>query len=176
MSATTVCETPTFPETVQLMVSLHQYYTLRDDGENRFTLSLLNDRRDVVYRETYPVQPTVTLVKPSIVEIRLSLGSPNSYVRFFDIATGRMSPVYENPLYTEHGIVAYREGDRLLHIADIFDANVMHIQLERSFSPTAVPHHAILGVRMLEDGRLEITYLKGGEFLETVEIIDFCCQ
>jgi hypothetical protein len=99
------------------------------------------------------------------------LGSSNAYVHYYNTATQEVSDVFYNPRYIGNRIIAYREDDNLI-ITDAFDKNKLYKVITRDFSPTAVPAHSILETTLLEDGNIEIEYLKGEEYDSTIEIIN----
>lgn len=150
---------------------IDQYYKLVCKGEASYTLILYDGKNNVVSKETYPVEPLVNPIGNSIIEIRISLGSSNAYVHYYNTATQEVSDVFYNPRYIGNRIIAYREDDNLI-ITDAFDKNILYKVITRDFSPTAVPAHSILETTLLEDGNIEIEYLKGEEYDSTIEIIN----
>lgn len=146
------------------------FYAIIKDKDN-YILTIYNPDKKVIYDATFPhKKPHVSKLYNDIVKISVSLGSPNSYVYFFDMKSHAVSEVYRNPkLIDQKKIVFVKEGK--LIISDLFDEASFYQEIKRDFSPTAEPSDAIVEVEFMKDKELYIEYLEGKNFTRKREFV-----
>lgn len=94
--------------------------------------------------------------------------------RFFDLKTGVGSPIYDHPILIGYGKVAYMtfEGGQMkLIVSDMFDAGIFYKEYVRDFSPGAVPCYLLIDAKLINQNKLEVTYLAGPDYKEVTETI-----
>ena len=96
------------------------------------------------------------------------LGGYSSYVKFYDIATGKVSRLFENPVAVSGDLVAYfdYEGDQVkLVVQNVFDFSKSHAIIEDETFSGAVFHEIPrLGSFNENNTRIEIEYLTEPEY------------
>ncbi len=85
------------------------------------------------------------------------------------------SEVFQNIAAVHHRKIAYmdlRKQKICLIVRDVFDKDLYYQEFYRDFSPSAVPSIPLKSATFVKDDVLEITYLKGTDYIETKETIE----
>ena len=156
--------------------SIYNYYSVKCDNKNNYTIILYDSEGNIVYQEKINKEPHIEFLGENIIQITISLGSPLNYTQFYDISTGAISPAYSNALLIEKDKIIYMKIKKnkqvVMVISDFFNKDIFYKEIKREFSPTAVPSSAIRGVKFIDETKLQIKYVKGKDYIEKVEIID----
>lgn len=108
------------------------YYKIIKHNDDEFSVVLYDKDKKVVHEEKYPIEPIVSILDNKIIEIRISLGNPNSYVYFFDTETNKVSEVYYNPRLVENGKIIFVKEGKLV-VSDIFNRKVLYKEININF-------------------------------------------
>ncbi|MFT9495288.1 hypothetical protein [Anaerosolibacter sp.] len=150
--------------------AINDYYKIVKHSDDRYTLILYSRDKSIMREEEYPREPYISLLENEIIQITLSVGSPASYVHYFDVKTNRISEEFFNPILAEQGKIIIIEDGQLI-VSDIFDRSIVYQKIKRNFSATANPSSAILEAKFIENAKLLIVYLEGDKQSEKLEII-----
>lgn len=103
-----------------------------------------------------------------LIVMEYGLGGYSSCVRFYDIATGKVSRLFENPVAVSGDLVAYfdYEGDQVkLVVQNVFDFSKSHAIIEDETFSSAVFHEIPqLGSFNENNTKIEIEYLTEPEY------------
>ena len=150
--------------------SIKSYYHIIKDKKG-YTVKFYNKNKKVVYKVDYPKEPYIEAIDKDILQIGISLGSPNSYVFFFNTKTSEVSDTYNNPILIKNGKIIIVQNDKLI-VSDLFNKSKYYQEIVRDFSKTAVPSNSIISADFTNTKSLSISYLKGNDMIETQEVIE----
>ncbi|MCM1304671.1 MAG: C-type lectin domain-containing protein [Lachnospiraceae bacterium] len=136
-----------------------------------YQLTLYDGSGHRVYQDVFPREPQIMRVKENLLEISISVGSPASYVFWFDTKEARLSDTYFNPILVGDSHVAYMEDHEELLLRALFDEGLPETRIRRDFSRTADLMSAIMEVEMADSENIILTYLEGADYTEVSETI-----
>lgn len=145
-------------------------YVTIETKQELYIITLSDHKNNVILSETLTKEPSISKISKDVIEITLNLGNPLSYSYFFNPSTGQLSPTYENIIYCNSKYVIYM-NQKYLIVQDIFDSDNYYQKIELDISPVAVSSSAITSIRFLDLETIEIKYLKGSSYIETIKII-----
>ena len=123
-----------------------------------------------IYNEKYQVEPTIMSVSDDTLLIIRGRGDWHVYT-FINVATGMVSEEFDDVSAWNSEMIVYavlEDGIRKIVIRDIFNKDDYYMEIERDFSPMAIPHHIIKRAVFLDDTKLVLQY-HFGENLEIKE-------
>ncbi|AIQ14539.1 hypothetical protein PDUR_23595 [Paenibacillus durus] len=153
-----------------ISLSNENYMQIKKISEDNFKLTLFDKTHQVIFEEEYPKEPMTKILSNNVIQVTISLGSPNRYVFFYDTESTKISNTFYNPILIESGNILFLDDEGKLIFRDIFDQSLLYTKIIRDFSPTAVPSNAIYKAELLEN-TLYIEYYEGPEFKEKKENI-----
>lgn len=110
--------------------------------EEGFEITFYSSTNEIIFSECYPKEPAISQVTDSIFEISISVGSPASYIFYFNIENAEISETFFNPLLFGDCCVAYMENGKLI-LRNIFNEDLLYMTISRDFTKTADPMSAI---------------------------------
>lgn len=149
-------------------------YTLVQNKDKTFNLKVFNEKNKVVYQDNFEKNPFVEVLNKKVVEIQISVGSPQNYTYFYDIVTNKTSVVYDNALLVKDGKVIYLIENELT-ISDYMGKKNYLSKKLKNLANTAVPISAILSTKFLNKNKVEIVYYNDN-FDEVTEIFQLNCK
>lgn len=147
--------------------------------DNTYVVSFISKTGKVKFKEEYPKEPIVKDYKNGLMEIGISLGSPNYYCHFVDLDSGEVSQkIFYNPVAidVDNHYIAETEDDSeqpSLNVYSIFDADKPLLRIRRDYSPAAALFSAIQEAKFLDGNRIYLRYLSGENYAEIEETIQF---
>lgn len=144
-----------------------------------YELTLYDKDNEKVYSEIYPVPegsiklPVINEISEDLLEISMSVGSPATYIYFFNKETAEISPTYFNPIVVENKYIAYMDYDKggVFVFADIFQRGEVYIELERNFTYCVDGIGAIIDIELLDNKNIKLEYYEGEDFTKKTEVI-----
>ena len=137
--------------------SLISRYTLMQNKDNIFILKIFDEKDTVVYQETFEKEPFIEVLNKQIIEIRISVGSPQNYTYFYDISAKKTSNIYDNALLIEDGKVIFLIEDKLI-VSDYMGKKCYLSKKLKNLAHTAVPVSAIVSVKLFSENKIEVIY------------------
>lgn len=139
--------------------------------EDGYEVVLYGASGEVVFSMEFPIEPGICQVTEDIFEISVSVGSPASYVFWYDTKGARMSETYFNPVLVGNQYVAYMENSEELVLRDLFHEGLLEMKIARDFSQTANYISAVVQIEMADSENIILTYLQGSDYTEVSETI-----
>lgn len=153
----------------------YKIYKVSDDHDNvEFIIDFNNSKSIKIDR--FGIAPYITKVTDEIVEIRFHVGNPADYVLYYNLKTSQLSKEFFNPTTTKNDLVVYmnenyNNNEITMVIQDIFDKSKYYKEIKRDFSPVAAACSDLEKAEFIDNNKLRITYLEGGNFTKKTEII-----
>ena len=151
--------------------SITNYYKVIYNADKSYTIILYDKNKNVVHKETVFKEPYIGLEDENIIKIVNSVGSSANYTYFYDVASSKISPVYENAILIQKDKIVFMKNDVLI-VSNIFNKSLFYKEIKRNFSPTAVPSSAIISAKFINSNKLQIDYYTGKNFTEKLETIN----
>jgi hypothetical protein len=121
---------------------------------------------------SYPREPVITKHGDYLVEVRESLGNPNTYSLFINIKNDTISEAFNSVLaVTDKEEVVAIAGTDAVILYRIFNSKKELMKIKRNFSLTASLVTAIREVKFLDSNKLYLSYLQGKDFKEKNETL-----
>lgn len=137
-------------------------------NKSSYIVDLYNEGGEIVYSIDFSEEPRLSKSGDTII---INSGGGNvTQIQFFDTTHATLSKVFEAPLETWEDKIAYmafKDGETVLVIQNIYNADILYSEFHNNFSITANPADAILNFELLNDNAAKITYLSGERFTET---------
>lgn len=139
--------------------------------EDGYEVILYGVSGEIVSSMEFPIEPGIRQITEGLFEISVSVGSPASYVFWFDTKGARISETYFNPVLVGNKYVAYMENSEELILRDLFHEGLLEMKIARDFSQTADYMSAVVHIEMADSENIILTYLQGPDYTEVSETI-----
>lgn len=120
-------------------------------------------------------QPERLCVDTDVVGISVQAGTglSTNYAKFYDLETSKISKIFYHVIDAEDDCVVYadyRDGEHFIIVEDIFDKNQYYKEYKlENVSPVAADF--VVGGGFNRKGNINITYLSGDDYTETIYTI-----
>lgn len=135
-----------------------------------YELTLYSSSNELVFSEVFSKEPGISWVTENVLGISISVGSPATYVFYFNTENSDISKTYFNPIIVGDNYVAYMENGELI-LSDIFYEDLMKMRITRNFTKTANPMSAVVQIEMIDSQNIILTYYNGVDFTVVEETI-----
>lgn len=161
-------------------IDINKYYKITKNtksNEVSYTYVIYDSTGKVVLKDSTTKEPRIRYVSSGVLEILTNHGSSASLCSYYDIQNNILSQSFWNPSFVDGTIIIYmdfnenRDPNTLLIIQNIFNKNILYEEIVRDFSPTAVVSMAVESVKFVDQNTIELTYLRGTDFISTTETI-----
>ena len=145
-----------------------------EEADRDYKLTIRSRGGNIIFNEQYGAEPIVQIVDDDTLLIICGKGSWHSYT-FVNVDTGLVSEGFEDISAWNSEMVVYavwQDGTYKVVVQDIYNKSDYYMEIERDFSPMAVPHFIIKEATFLDDSTLEMKYYCGENFEIKGEIID----
>lgn len=111
-----------------------EQYSLMETENGKYVVILYDREHKVVHVETFDKLPWVSEMTDNILQIGVSLGSPATYIYYYDKERAIVSTCYPESFYLKDNYVAYMRDVSTLVVTDIFEDNELYMEINRNFS------------------------------------------
>lgn len=168
-----LCQKEAVESVPNLNSDISHLYQMEEEGEV-YEFTVKNRSGNIIFNEQYQVEPVIISVNDNtLLTVR---GKGDFHIcTFINVDTGLVSEEFEDISAWNSGMVAYavwQDGAYKIVVQDIYNKNDYYMEIERDFSPMAVPHFIIKEAVFLDDSTLKVKYRCGENFDTKEEIID----
>ena len=166
-------ESTTKAEYIIQPYSVHEKFFSIDVEQNEYVATIFDVNGNILFKESFGWRtPVIKMIDSEILEFSLSAGTDAQWTRFYNVTSGRESPIYVSVRLVYDGKVIYIgrvDGRSALIVRDIFDEGLYYKEIIFDFSPFTSLSSALTDVKVIADNVLQITYLAGGNYEEKTQ-------
>ena len=145
-----------------------------EEADEDYKLTIRSRGGNIIFNEQYGAEPIVQIVDDDTLLIICGKGDWH-ICTFVNVDTGLVSEGFDDISAWNSEMVVYavwQDGTYKVVVQDIYNKSDYYMEIERDFSPMAVPHFIIKEATFLDDSTLEMKYYCGENFEIKGEIID----
>lgn len=139
------------------------YQIEKEEGIYRLTVKSKTGKD--ILNEEYQVEPTIMAINDDTLLRICGRGDWHTY-KFMNVTTGMVSEEFDDASAWTSKLVVYavlEGGVNKIVIRDIYDKEEYYKEIERDFSPMAIPHHIIKKAEFLDNTKLALQYYCGDD-------------